>query len=100
MVPQWPRVVSATMLQFPSYLAAIAGVANQIMAEAPDTTRVNRRLSIMGALTSLGCDAGVVCGGVQPNSAIFHMRVPESYPIEDGRSLWAPLPATNIDINR
>jgi hypothetical protein len=106
MVPQWPRVVSATMLQFPSYLAAIAGVTAQIIAEAPDTTMVNIRWSIMGVLTGLlqGCDAGVICLGVQLNSAIFHLRVPPVLPmlvstIEDGRSLWEQLSATNIDTN-
>lgn len=50
MLPQWPRVVSATMLQFPSNLAAIAGGAEQMIAEAADRTMVHIRLPIMGIL--------------------------------------------------
>jgi hypothetical protein len=50
MVPHWPRVVSATMLQFPSTLAAIAGGAEQMIAEAADRAMVHIRLPIMGVL--------------------------------------------------
>ena len=51
MVPQWPRVVEATMLQSPSNWAAIAGGAEQIIAEAADRAMAHIRLPIMGVLT-------------------------------------------------
>jgi hypothetical protein len=52
MVPQWPRVVAATMLQFPSNLAALAGGAEHVIAEAADRMMVHVRLPIMGVLIS------------------------------------------------
>jgi hypothetical protein len=52
MVPQWPRVVAASMLQFPSSLAALAGGAEQMTTEAADRMMVHVRLPIMGVLIS------------------------------------------------
>ena len=50
MVPQWPRVVTAVMLQLPSYLEALAGAAAQTIAEVAEARTMHRRLSIMGDL--------------------------------------------------
>jgi hypothetical protein len=50
MVPQWPRVVTAVMLQVPSYLAALAGGAEQTIAEAAVRAKAHIRLPIMGVL--------------------------------------------------
>ena len=47
MVPQWPRVVTAVMLQVPSNLAALAGGAKQTSAEAADNAKAHKRLPIM-----------------------------------------------------
>src|SRR5262245_11645502 len=47
MVPQCPRVVSATMLQFPSKLAAIAGRAAQMRAATIDSTTTHIHLPIL-----------------------------------------------------
>ncbi len=51
MYPQWPRVVSATMLQYPSNRAAAAGSAEQIIAEAANKATLLIRLPIIGDLT-------------------------------------------------
>src|SRR3954468_20215216 len=48
MVPQWPRVVTAVMLQLPSNLAELAGGAEPTIAEAADSTKAHIRLPIMG----------------------------------------------------
>ena len=48
MVPQWPRVVTAVMLQLPSNLAALAGGAEPTIAEAADSAKAHIRLPIMG----------------------------------------------------
>jgi hypothetical protein len=58
MVPQWPRVVAATMLQFPSNLAALAGGAEHVIAEAADRMMVHVRLPIMGGLIWRGLVLG------------------------------------------
>jgi hypothetical protein len=47
MVPQWPRVVTAIMLQLPSNLAAIAGGAEQMIAEAAARAKAGVRLRII-----------------------------------------------------
>ena len=47
MVPQWPRVVTAIMLQLPSNLAALAGGAEKMNAEAADSAKAHMRLPIM-----------------------------------------------------
>src|SRR6476469_9002327 len=49
--PQWPLVVTSTMFQFPSNLAAVAGAANHRVAIAADKARADMRLLIMGILT-------------------------------------------------
>jgi len=49
-VPQWPRVVTAVMLQLPSYLEALAGAAAQMIAEAVEIKTTQKRLPIMGDL--------------------------------------------------
>jgi uncharacterized protein YihD (DUF1040 family) len=51
MVPQWPRVVSATMLQFPSKLAASAGTGKEV-SEVADSTMLPMRLPNMKGLSS------------------------------------------------
>ena len=53
MLPQWPLVVTANMLQFPSNWAAIAGSAEQMIAKAIDRTKAHRRLPIMTVLIGL-----------------------------------------------
>lgn len=50
MVPQWPLVVITIMVQLPSYGAAIAGAAEQSMAEAANSARAKLRLPVMGVL--------------------------------------------------
>jgi hypothetical protein len=45
--PQWPWVVTATMLQFPSNLAAIAGGAEQMIAKTVGRAKTHLRLAIM-----------------------------------------------------
>jgi hypothetical protein len=51
MLPQWPLVVTANMLQFPSKWAAIAGRAEQMIAKAIDRAKAHIRLPIMKVLT-------------------------------------------------
>ena len=48
MVPQWPRVVNAVMVQAPSKRAALAGVAKATKANASKSARGRRRWSIIG----------------------------------------------------
>lgn len=48
-VPQWPRVVWATMLQLPSYRAALAGGAEEMIAEAAIRATVRIGVPIMGS---------------------------------------------------
>ena len=57
MVPQWPRVVTATMLQLPSDWAAIADEAEQMIAV--DRANAHIRLPIMGVflIRGLYCSA-------------------------------------------
>jgi hypothetical protein len=50
MLPQWPRVVWATTLQFPSNGAAIADGLEQMVAEAAVRAMTQIRLLIMGVL--------------------------------------------------
>ena len=50
MLPQWPLVVTASMLQFPSNPAAIAGTAEQTIAKAVHRAKAHRRLLIMNVL--------------------------------------------------
>ena len=45
--PQWPRVVTAVMFQFPSYLPALAGAANDTIVAAAVRAKANIRLAIM-----------------------------------------------------
>ncbi len=47
MTPQWPRVVTAVIDQFPSYLPALAGAANRTIAVAPARAAAHMRLAIM-----------------------------------------------------
>jgi hypothetical protein len=47
--PQWPRVVAATMSQFPSW-AAIAGGAEQMIAKAVARAKAQVRLPVMEVL--------------------------------------------------
>jgi hypothetical protein len=47
MLPQWPRVVWATTLQFPSKGAAIADAVEQMIAEAAARAKAQIRLTIM-----------------------------------------------------
>jgi hypothetical protein len=47
MLPQWPRVVWATTLQFPSNGAAIADGVEQMVAEAAVRAMAQIRLPIM-----------------------------------------------------
>ena len=50
MLPQWPLVVTANMLQFPSNWAAIAGGAEQMVAKANDRAKAHRQLPVMKVL--------------------------------------------------
>jgi hypothetical protein len=50
MLPQWPWVVWATTLQFPSNDAAIADGVKQMVAEAAARAMAQIRLPIMGVL--------------------------------------------------
>jgi hypothetical protein len=50
MLPQWPWVVWATTLQFPSNDEAIADGVKQIVAEAAARAMAQIRLPIMGLL--------------------------------------------------
>jgi hypothetical protein len=52
MLSQWPRVVWATTLQFPSNGAASADGAQQMIAEATVRVMARIRLSIMKVLLS------------------------------------------------
>ena len=47
---QWPLVVTATMLQFPSNGAAIADGAEQMIAKTVDRAKARIRLPIMEVL--------------------------------------------------
>src|SRR3954462_994557 len=53
MVPQWPCVVTAVMLQFPSTLAppALASGTAQMLTNAADSTKAQIGLLIIGDLT-------------------------------------------------
>jgi hypothetical protein len=55
MLPQWPLVVTATMLQFPSNWAAIAGRAEQRIGKAIDRAKAHIRLPIMKVMV---CSTG------------------------------------------
>ena len=57
--PQWPEVVSATMLQVPSNLSARAGGAEERMAAADVRAMARRRVRVMGDL------GGGVSRGIQ-----------------------------------
>jgi hypothetical protein len=59
MLPQWPRVVWATTLQFPSKGAAIAEGAEQMIAEAAVRAMAQIRLPIMEV--PLGWFRGSIC---------------------------------------
>jgi hypothetical protein len=48
--PQWPLVVTATMFQFPSNWAAIAGGAKQMIAKAVERAKARIQLAILGVL--------------------------------------------------
>src|SRR5262245_12460961 len=56
MTPQWPLVVTASMFQLPSKVAAVAGRTEQKTANAVARAKAHRRLAIMGVLI-LGCAA-------------------------------------------
>src|SRR5262245_50903286 len=67
MVPQWPRVVAATMLQFPSSLPAVAGGTEQMTANAAVSKMARVRLLIMGSSFA---------GGLGPPNAGFERGSP------------------------
>ena len=70
--PQWPLVVTRTMFQFPSNLAAVAGAAKQRVAIAADKAKADMRLLILGILT--------LCV-VLPNYRSALLEPANSYPV-------------------
>src|SRR5262245_19447371 len=50
MTPQWPLVVTASIFQLPSKVAAVASGTEQKTANAVARVKAHRRLAIMGAL--------------------------------------------------
>src|SRR5262245_2041049 len=50
MTPQWPLVVTASMFQLPSTVAAVAGGTEQKTANAVARAKTHKRLAIMGVL--------------------------------------------------
>jgi len=60
-VPQWPLVVTATMLQFPSNWDAIAGGTEEMIAKAVDKAKAYVRLASIGVLISrVGLEAAAI----------------------------------------
>src|SRR5262245_47419870 len=81
MVPQCPRVVSATMLQFPSKLAAIAGGAAQMSAATIEGTTTHIRLALLRQ-ASWEVVARWSCGGIAavigPGTAAYLLAAGEA----------------------
>src|SRR5262245_11954414 len=50
MTPQWPLVVTASIFQLPSKVAAVAGETEQKTTNAVARVKAHRRLAIMGVL--------------------------------------------------
>src|SRR5262245_20334592 len=63
MTPQWPLVVTASMFQLPSKVAAVAGGTNQKTANVVARVKAHRRLAIMGVLILVLCCTEWNCPG-------------------------------------
>src|SRR5262245_30599218 len=61
--PQWPLVVTASIFQLPSKVAAVASGTEQKTANAVARVKAHRRLAIMGVLILVFCCTEWNCPG-------------------------------------
>src|SRR5262245_51144485 len=66
MTPQWPLVVTASIFQLPSKVAAVAGETEQKTTNAVARVKAHRRLAIMGIL--------ILCCGARNGTVLATTR--------------------------